>query len=97
VARVRGAIIAATILTPASDGGPGLRVIRAVRLMGDGTQPTLRSVSLRRGRVLDPRSDDPFLAMIEERHRVAADGSRQERFLKVTLRTFSGSRISTDT
>jgi hypothetical protein len=82
-------IIAATTLTPEADREQSLRVVRAVRLIGEGTQRTLQAVNLRGGRQLDPRRDDPFLAMIEERHRVRDDDPRQERFLKVTANSTS--------
>jgi hypothetical protein len=80
-------IIAAAILTPEDDGG--LEIVRAIRLVGEGTQPTLQAVNLRGGRPLDPRRDDPFLAMIEERHRIGDADPRQERFLKVTANSTS--------
>jgi hypothetical protein len=81
-------VIAASILTP-DDAEESLRVVRAVRLVGEGIQPSLGSVALRGGRRLDPRRDDPFLAMIEERHLVRDDDPRQERFLKVTANSTS--------
>jgi hypothetical protein len=66
-------------------------IIRAVRLVGQGIQAGLAAVRLRGGRELDPTRADPFVAMIEERHRVLTDSAltdserrRQERFLKVT-------------
>jgi hypothetical protein len=69
-------VLAASILT--ADNGPGLEVVRAVRLVGEGIQESLRPVNLRGGRQLDPRRDDPFLAMIEERHRVRDTDARQD-------------------
>jgi hypothetical protein len=85
-------VLAATILA----GGKHPRVIRAVRLVGQGTQPGLKAVTLRGDRELDPLRDDPFLAMIEERHRVLRDPAlavserkRRERFLKITANSTS--------
>jgi hypothetical protein len=80
-------VIAAAILTP--DRAGALRVVRAVRLVGEGSQESLGRVALRGGRQLDPRHDDPFLAMIEERHRIGDSDKRQERFLKVTANSTS--------
>jgi hypothetical protein len=80
-------VIAAAILDPTA--ARALTVRRALRLVGQGIQASLRPATLRGGRELDPRRDDPFLAMIEERHRVAATDPRQERFLKVTANSTS--------
>jgi hypothetical protein len=80
-------VIAAKILAP--DDAPHLEVVRAVRLVGEGTAETLQPVDLRGGRQLDPRHDDPFIAMIEERHHVRDTDPRQERFLKVTANSTS--------
>ncbi|MGH3427236.1 MAG: hypothetical protein ACRDQZ_06670, partial [Mycobacteriales bacterium] len=83
-------VLAARLLTPDwNPEDPPLIVRRAIRLVGDGRQATLRAVRLRGGRELDPRRDDPFLAMIEERHRVKASDPRQELFLKVTANSTS--------
>jgi hypothetical protein len=65
-------------------------VVRAIRLQGVGIQDVLRSVRLRGGREVDPRTEDPFVAMVEERHRVRkapllkAERDRLERFMKIT-------------
>jgi hypothetical protein len=80
-------VIAATLL-----GGKPPRVTRAIRVHGDGVQPSLRAVKLRGGMLLDPHGDrDPFLTMIEQRARVKADNTlpaaerdRLELFLKIT-------------
>ena len=80
-------VLAAAVLTAAD--GAGLEVVRAVRLVGEGIQESLRPVNLRGGRQLDPRRDDPFLAMIEERHRIRNTDARQQRFLKVTANSTS--------
>jgi hypothetical protein len=71
-------------------------VLRAVKIVGEGIQQGLRAVRLRGGRQLDPSKEDPFVAMIEERHRVRNDPSlgdeerqRRELFLKVTANSTS--------
>ena len=84
-------VLAATIL---GDHPP--KILRAIRLVGEGTQAGLRPVRLRGDRELDPRTSDPFVAMVEERHRVEQDMSlvkaerdRRTRFLKVTANSTS--------
>lgn len=80
-------VIAATLF-----GGRSPRVRRALRLVGVGRQSGLRSVALRGSRVIDPYTDDPFLRMVEERHRIDRDTAsrsddereRLSRFLKIT-------------
>jgi hypothetical protein len=66
-------------------------VVRAIRLAPVGVQPGLQPVKLRGGQLIDPTMDDPFVAMINERHRVrqdpqldAQERGRVERFLKIT-------------
>jgi hypothetical protein len=73
-----------------------LKVHRAIRLRGEDTQPGLTPVRLRGDAQLDPRSRDPFLTMVEERHRILQnpdldDRERdwRERFLKVTANATS--------
>jgi hypothetical protein len=85
-------VVAAALLrrageTPAST----MRVQRAIRLLPVGTQTGLLPVQLRGGEMIDPAVDDPFVRMVEERHRVLRDTSldeqergRLERFLKIT-------------
>ncbi len=73
-------------------GGKPIPIIRAVRLQAQGQQSGLRPVQLRGSRDVDPRqARNPFVAMIEERHRVkhATDLPRDEQsrldlFLKIT-------------
>jgi hypothetical protein len=85
-------VIAATLLTPTSDtAAPTFRIRRATQLVPEGTQPDLNPVRLRGGEAIDPTADDPFVRLIEERHRVLRDPSldkhqrgRLERFLKIT-------------
>nr|MDQ3343228.1 hypothetical protein [Actinomycetota bacterium] len=64
-------VLAAAIL-----GDAPIRIARALRLTPHGRQPNLRPVQLRGTKPVDPRQEtNPFVAMIEERHRVkhAAD------------------------
>jgi hypothetical protein len=68
-----------------------IEVLRAVRLVGHGRQPTLEPIKLRGGQTINPRREDPFIHLIEERHRVLRDPSRSEqerdrleKFLKIT-------------
>jgi hypothetical protein len=77
-------IAAAVLSTPP-------KVVRAVKLTPVGVQPGLQPVRLRGGRLIDPAGDDPFVAMINERHRIRQDPTldaeereRVERFLKIT-------------
>jgi hypothetical protein len=85
-------VIAAVILSPTINGSvKHPRVVRAVRLEPVGQQPDLKPIQLRGGREIDPRSEDPFVAMIEERQRARRDTTidkaerkRLERFLKIT-------------
>jgi len=79
-------VIASAILTGHPPG-----VVRAIRLVPRGIQDGLRPVRVRGGPEIDPRSTDPFMAMIEERQRVRAnlDLPEDERdrvalFLKIT-------------
>jgi hypothetical protein len=79
-------VIASAILT-----GRPPEVVRAIRLVPRGTQVGLRPVRVRGGREIDPRSADPFVAMIEQRQRVRADldlaedeRNRVALFLKIT-------------
>ena len=83
-------VIAAAILSHPPN------VKRAIRLEADGTQRGLRPVMLRGARSIDPNKQDPFVAMIEERRRVAADTSlsdeertRLDLFLKITANATS--------
>ena len=79
-------VIAAALLT-----GRPPRIARALRLVGVGRQSKLRPVALRGGRMIDPYADDPFVRIVEERHRIDRDLSRSKdererlsRFLKIT-------------
>ncbi len=80
-------VLAAALLSDAP-----ITVTRAVRLRPHGQQSGLRPVQLRGSRRVDPRStSNPFVAMIEERHRTrhATDQSSDEKirldlFLKIT-------------
>lgn len=83
-------VIASTILT----GNPP-PVKRAIRLQPHGRQD-LQPVPLRGGRTIDPLAEDPFVAFIEERHRVKNDPDltksekeRLELFLKITANATS--------
>lgn len=78
-------VIAAALL------GNSPRIVRAVRVRPVGVQPGLRPVRLRGGREIDPRTADPFVAMVEERRRLeqqddpnSKEARRQRDFLKVT-------------
>jgi hypothetical protein len=85
-------VVAAVLLSPLERGTvKHPRITRAVRLTPDGVQPDLAAVRLRGGRLIDPHRDDPFVAMIEERHRVKNDPdvdeeerARLDLFLKIT-------------
>jgi hypothetical protein len=79
-------VLAATLLT-----GRSPTITRALRLVGIGRQADLQQVQLRGERVIDPAVDDPFIRMIEERHRIEDDADlsdaerkRLSRFLKIT-------------
>jgi hypothetical protein len=80
-------VLAAALLGPLR-----FTISKATRLHAHGRQDTLKSVQLRGSRTLDPRTDaDPFVDMIEERHRIkndanldAAQRDRLELFLKIT-------------
>jgi len=90
-------VVAAVILSPLEYGETKLpRIVRAIRLVPIGEQPDLRPVRLHGGEAIDPRSDDPFVHMIEERQRVRRDEElgeeEQERlqlFLKITANATS--------
>jgi hypothetical protein len=67
------------------------QVKQALRLEPVGTQPGLRQVRLRGGELVDPRRQDPFVRMIEQRQRVRRDTTldeeereRLDKFLKIT-------------
>ncbi len=71
--------------------GNSPRIVRAIRVRPVGVQPGLRPVRLRGGREIDPRTADPFVAMVEERRRLeqqddpdSKEARRQRDFLKVT-------------
>jgi hypothetical protein len=90
-------VVAAVILSPLEYAETKLpRVVRALRLVPVGEQPGLRPVQLRGHGAIDPRLDDPFVHMIEERQRVRRDDTlgaeeqkRLERFLKITANATS--------
>ena len=82
-------LVAATLL-----GGCPPRVLRALRLAPHGVQPGLRPVRLRGEVLVEPRHEDFFRVVIQERHRVrdgaghyaslaAAERESLEKFLKV--------------
>lgn len=84
-------VLAAALLGPAA-----FRVVQATRVRPVGQQSGLRPVLLRGRRRLDPTARDPFLSMIEERHRVKKDDTletterdRVELFLKITANAAS--------
>ncbi len=83
-------VIAAAILSEAAP-----QVSRAIRLRPDGRQ-ALKAVPLRGGRSIDPLTEDPFVAFIEQRHRTKTDNTltpeerdRLELFLKITANATS--------
>jgi len=47
-------------------------ILRVITLAPVGQIPTLRPLTLPGGRVVDPRTDNPFTVMTEERHRIKA-------------------------
>jgi hypothetical protein len=84
-------VLAAALLT-----GRPPRIGRAIRLVGVGRQPGLSPVQLRGEHWINPATDDPFVAMIEERHRIdraldrpEAERRRLSRFLKITANATS--------
>ena len=67
-------------------------ITSAIRLTGVGVQPGLNPVAFRGGRVIDPRTDDPFVVMVEERQRIRLDPTiseeereRRQLSLKITV------------
>ena len=79
-------VLASVLLT-----GRAPTVARAIRLIGIGRQSGLRAVLLRGEQRIHPLVDDPFVRMIEERHRIDDDQDRPDaerkrlsRFLKIT-------------
>lgn len=80
------------VLAAALLGDTPIEVSQAIRLRADELQVGLRRVMLRGQRSVDPGdSRNPFVAMIEERHRVKhaddidpAEKDRLDRFLKIT-------------
>jgi hypothetical protein len=84
-------VLAATLFGPAA-----FTIVKATRIRPVGQQAGLRRVRLRGGPWLNPRTRDPFLAMIEQRHRVkhdqALDDAERDRldlFLKITANAAS--------
>jgi hypothetical protein len=61
-------VVAAKLLT-----GRPVEIVRAFKLVPEGQQPDLREVALRGTVRIDPRQDDFFKKVIEERARVKAD------------------------
>jgi len=59
--------------------GNGLvpKITRAVRLDPQGRQAGLKPVALREGTVLDPRRDDPFVALVAARRSAQAKGDER--------------------
>jgi hypothetical protein len=90
-------VVAAVILRPLERGETkSPKVITALRLVPVGWQEELHTVRLRGAREIDPRRDDPFVCMIEERQRVRRDKEldKEERdrldlFLKITANATS--------
>ncbi len=80
------------VLAAAVLGDAPIKVSRAVRLRADELQAGLRRVMLCGHRSVDPRDNrNPFVSMIEERHRIKsaddinpAEKERLDRFLKIT-------------
>lgn len=79
-------LVASTLLT-----GRAPTVLQAIRLRPEGTSDGLTPLLLPGGHFVDPRTDDPFQVMTEQRQRVRADPTltEQERqrlqlFLKIT-------------
>ena len=84
-------VIASTLLT-----GTPPPITQAIRLIGHGKQQNLAPVRLRGDTIIDPTTDDPFLAMIELRHQVRNDPARPSEqrdrlqlFLKITANATS--------
>lgn len=59
----------------ASLHGAEVTVARAIRLVPVGVQPGLQPVRFRGDFVIDPLSDDPFVALVEERQGVLRDST----------------------
>lgn len=66
-------LVAAKLLT----GSPPV-IVRAIRLIPEGLQEGLGTVALRNKIVIDPRAQDFFRTIIEERTRVKSDQSQTE-------------------
>jgi len=83
-------VIASVLL---SGHAPEIR--RAIRFRGVGIQRGLRAIALRGGPQIDPRHDDPFVAMIEQRRRIERDTTDEDErerlslFLKITANATS--------
>ena len=84
-------LLAAALLGPAA-----FTISRAFRIRGRGTQPDLRPVLLRGVTPVDPRTDNPFVAMIGARHTAKnnpdlddAERKRLDLFLKITANATS--------
>ena len=71
-------------------GGPPPEVLEAFRIIPDGVQKGLRSTQVRGTINVDPRNEDFFVHLVEERRRVARDAS-----LDVAERTASGGFLKT--
>ncbi len=65
-------VIAAVLL------GNSPKVIRAIRIVPIAVQRGLRPRKLRGGREIDPRTQDPFAVMVEERRRLEQGPDRDE-------------------
>ncbi len=79
-------LVASALLT-----GRAPTVLQAIRLRPEGTTAGLTPLRLPGGQLVDPRTDDPFQVMTEQRQRVRADPTlteherqRLQLFLKIT-------------
>lgn len=79
-------LVASALLT-----GRAPTVLQAIRLRPEGTTAGLTALRLPGGQLVDPRTDDPFQVMTEQRQRVRADPTLTEQkrqriqlFLKIT-------------
>lgn len=84
-------VLAACLMGPRA-----FRIVKATRLRAVGQQSGLQPVKLRGAMELDPRTRDPFLSMIEDRHRAlhnpdlsTEERNRLEHFLKITANATS--------
>jgi hypothetical protein len=86
---IASVLLASDVVGPPQGEPPNVR--RAIRLRPAGLQAGLRQVRLRGTRLVDPAREDPFVRMVEERHRTRSDPALSEEdrdrlnlFLKIT-------------